>query len=195
MKLYTIIYTIALAFILSSCSFVNKVFNKNKSRTDSTTYSAQRVDEVISMDSNRLIKTITEGEQEITFWFGEDPGILAPFKDSGINDTGIYIQPKNAWEYFFEVVEGKVKTNMPIKKAVVKGKQKTEAVDSGSKKVATEKQSQTETSKTVSAKSKEVTKQVKKWRFNWWWLLLLIPVYLIIRYWKRIKSALSFYPF
>lgn len=185
--LAAILFT-ALVIFFSSCSGINKLFNKEKVNRDSTSIVHERKDSTATNDNISLHKDSSKETNETIIDFG-DSKITIPYKSQG-RDSGIYYWPNNPNDYF-EITKDGIKTNRIPKSVTIKGSSQIANYDSlvNHSKISVSEVKNNETK--VSEKSKTVTNEVHKKKFNWW-LLLLIPVYLIFRNWPKIKQLYFF---
>lgn len=172
-------------FSICSCSTVNKFFHKNKSVVDSTSKVIETKDSIVKVDSVKVHSSQIENQSGVIFDFG-DTKISIP-SDSLDTDKGIYINPINPEDYF-EISDKGIKTNMPLKKVTIYGKNITNTIDSfaGRSQITESEVKQSDTK--VQRKEKDVVQTVHKSRFTWWWLLLIVAAYLVYRYRKGIKA-------
>ena len=198
--------TILILLILSlySCKTVQKLFTKEKSKTDSTSIISERKDSIGTIDTFSLKKSSVDEESGITIefdtsknWWTAAPYSGEPAKPIIAPHIGEPGQPNpnnnrvSVNDYYLIIdSSGNIKTNRPINKLTIKGKKTQVSVDSSGKKSETSLRLQNETSTYVKKSEKSVIKQVsKKKSFMWlWWLLLLIPAYVIYRNRKKIKA-------
>lgn len=182
-------FCIILLCIISftSCRVVNKLFKKGKVKSDSTAVIREKTDSIASIDTFSIKKSFSDSEEQIVFDFG-DKQIYVPMpNDTNGYDKGVYVWPANPDDYFEITKEGTVRTNMPLKSVSVKGKKTNLNIDSSGKKQEVQLNKETEKKVQVKTESKTVDKKVSKKSFlSLWWLLLLIPIYLIIRNRKKI---------
>lgn len=170
-----------------SCSTVNKLFHKEKHQSDSTAVIHERKDSVASKDSTVLRKKIEESGSETVINWG-DTSIYIPFKDS-TKDGGIYIYPKNPDDYFrFDVEKRTIISNKVPKSIVIKENSKITQDDALLVHSQISNSEIKDDSTHVKTKDKEVVKEVHKKRTFLWWLLLLIPAYIIYRNWPKIRA-------
>ena len=174
---------------LQSCSALKKVFHKEVHKLNSTSVVRERRDSIAVNDQFeiRSSRTVNENETILTW----DNAIYVPFKDSGLNDVGIYIYPKDPNDYFKIDIDGEkrsIVSNRVPSKVVIKESKQNAQYDSLSR----HSQIQVSNSKADSSHVKTDTKQIIKdktvKRFSWWWLLLIILAYLIYRNWPKIKA-------
>jgi hypothetical protein len=176
-------YLIFLLIILQSCSVLRKT--KEISKTDSTSHTIETKTLSAQIDSNRLTKSGSESETEITIEFGRDSVSQEPY----------YIGSRPE-DFFFVTSEGEVKTSRPVKKVTIKGRQNVFNYDSLANHSKIDASEFKEAEKTVSVKT--VTKSKKSVSLPWWcWLIILIiPCYYLGRYiranWPKIKAWVIF---
>lgn len=174
--IYTIIGLIGLFYLLTSCSVVNKVFHKNKSRIDSTSVTHERKDSVVTEDQFTIHKSQNDSDNELIVEIDRDSGLITP------------INPNKPDDYFdFNVKTGELKTNMPVKKVTLKGNQSVFNYDSLVNHSKIELSELKDDSVRLKSVQKETVKEVHKKR-TWWWLLLLIPLYIAYRNRDKIKA-------
>jgi hypothetical protein len=184
----TIFFLLVLS--LTSCSTVNKLFHKDKKITDSVAVIHERKDSTVTKDSVAVHSSQSENTDEIVVDYG-DKQITVPYNDT-TGDSGIYITPKNPDDYFyFNSKTGEIKSNRTPVKITVRRRGVANTYDSIAEHSQITLSDVKDDSVRVQSKDKTVTKEVHKTR-TWWLLLLLIPAFLIIRYWKTIKAYFIF---
>jgi hypothetical protein len=182
MKVNTILLVIII-FATSSCTITNKLFHKSKTVVDSTYSHKEKSDSLTKVDSSTFHKenttTITKADssktnEQTTI---NEHTVIKEFNDSGKVKKETVIDKKT------EIKKGEEKGSLTVFENAGK-------IDSNNLKKEAKVSKQNSDSGHVTKKEKEVTKEVhKKKAFTWmWWLLLLIPAYLIYRNWPKIKS-------
>jgi uncharacterized membrane protein len=182
-----LLFVCIIAASLMGCSTVHKLFNKNKTTTDSLYSHKQKVDSAATFDSLSLHK---------------ESGTAFTQSDSSKTNEQTTIKEKVTTKWFDTL--GRIKKQTVIKKTTEIKKSKedgsvTEFENEGMAdwielRKAEQVSKQESDSGHVSKQAKTVTNEVRKTKsFQFlWWLLILIPAYLIVRNWKAIKSYFLF---
>jgi hypothetical protein len=165
---------IIVLILLSSCSVVNKALHKTKSTTDSTSVAktdsvaVSKTDSVVVKDSVITKVITTEEKKEVTETEEEKTEIH--YDTSGRKTKEIVIKKRE-------------------KKVSEEGRdflfEHSEISDSTSYSKDDSSSTKKQTATKVHKETKEVVKTKKKVSWNWLWLLLIIPAYII---YKKRKS-------
>jgi hypothetical protein len=156
-----------------SCSVINKAFHKTKTHTDSTSVKTETKDSTAEKTTVNLHKDSTKTQDETVIEFR--------------GDTGVTITPHNPNDYFYyNPVTHEIRASKVPQKITIKGSSQIGNYDSLADHSRIELTQTKIDSVRVKSDQKEVVKAVHKTKL-WWWLLLLIPAYLIYRNWPKIK--------
>jgi hypothetical protein len=167
--------------LLFSCSVVNKIFHKEKVSRDSTSVIHERKDSIATTDSSTFHK------EENKSWWKYD---TVTKKDNSVI-TEVITQEK--FDTSGKLSE-KITTNRKIENNKQTESSSTAIINNHSQIDSNELKKQANNSEVknnetkVSEKKKTVLKEVRKKRTYIWWLLLLIPAYLVYRNWPKIKA-------